>query len=147
MDIKQVKFFLGKTVFYDTGQMNIDGCSIGEFTFTACILRKDKKGHSYYQAELEDIKCKKSVVIVPLEKVLTRDQVWKRRIDMNFQDIKNIKSQWIWDNHLRTFFWILSVDKETKCIKARGVSNLETEFFFEPNRFFKEIRKCGYQNW
>ena len=69
MDIKQVKFFLGKTVYYDTGQMNIDGCSIYGFKLTACILRKDKNGRLYYQAELEDAKCKKSVVIAPLEKV------------------------------------------------------------------------------
>ena len=62
---------------------------------------------------------------------------------MNFEDINNSKNQRIWDNHIRTFFWILSVDKETKFIKAKGLSSLETEFFFEPNRFFNDIRRCG----
>ena len=42
MDIKLVKSLLGKTVYYDTGQINFDGCSIKDFIFTACILRKKK---------------------------------------------------------------------------------------------------------
>ena len=75
MDIKLVKRFMGKIVYYDTGQINIDGCSIKDFYLNACILRLDKKGHFYYQAELKDTVCKKSVMIVPIEKVLTRDQI------------------------------------------------------------------------
>ena len=43
MDIKLVKNLLGKTVYYDTRQINFDGCSIKDFIFTACILRKKKK--------------------------------------------------------------------------------------------------------
>ena len=43
MDIKLVKSLLGKTVYYDTGQINFYGCSIKDFIFTACILRKKKK--------------------------------------------------------------------------------------------------------
>ena len=75
MDIKLVKRFMEKIVYYDTGQINIDGCSIKDFYLNACILRLDKKGHFYYQAELQDTVCKKSVMIVPIEKVLTRDQI------------------------------------------------------------------------
>lgn len=75
MDIKLVKRFMGKVVYYDTGQMDVQGCSIKDFYFSSCILRLDKKGHFYYQAELQDTVCKRSVMIVPLEKVLTRDQI------------------------------------------------------------------------
>ena len=75
MDVKLVKAFLGKTVYYDTGQMNFEGCSIKDFIFTACILRKNKNGPLYYQAELMDTECKNSVIIVPLEKVLTKSEV------------------------------------------------------------------------
>ena len=75
MDIKQVKSLMNKIVYYDTGQMDVQGCSIKDFYLNACILRLDKKGHFYYQAELQDTVCKKSVMIVPIEKVLTRDQI------------------------------------------------------------------------
>ena len=75
MDVKLVKVFLGKTVYYDTGQMNFEGCSIKDFIFTACILRKKKNGPLYYQAELMDTAGKNSVIIVPLEKVLTKSEV------------------------------------------------------------------------
>ena len=43
MDIKLVKNLLGKIVYYDTGQINFDGCTIKDFIFTACILRKKKR--------------------------------------------------------------------------------------------------------
>lgn len=75
MDIKEVKRHMGKTVYYDTGQLNIDGCSVKDFILTACILRKKKNGPFCYQAELTDTECKNSVIIVPLEKVLTRDML------------------------------------------------------------------------
>ena len=75
MDIKVVKNLLGKIVYYDTGQINFDGCTIKDFIFTACILRKKKNGPQYYQAELMDTECKNSVIIVPLEKVLTKSEV------------------------------------------------------------------------
>ena len=75
MDIKLVKNLLGKTVYYDTGQINFDGCSIKDFIFTACILRKKKNGQLYYQAELMDAVGKNSIIIVPLEKVLTKSEV------------------------------------------------------------------------
>ena len=69
MDVKLVKAFLGKTVYYDTGQMNFEGCSIKDFIFTACILRPLS-----YQAELTDPTCKKLVYIVPLEKVMRANE-------------------------------------------------------------------------
>lgn len=75
MDIKLVKTLLGKTVYYDTGQINFDGCSIKDFIFIACILRKKKNGPLYYQAELMDIERKNSVIIMLLEKVLTKSEV------------------------------------------------------------------------
>ena len=46
MQLKQVKAFMNKVVYYDTGQMNIEGCSIQEFILTACVLRHDKKADS-----------------------------------------------------------------------------------------------------
>ena len=75
MQLKQVKSFMNKVVYYDTGQMNIEGCSIQEFILTACVLRHDKKSGFYYQAEFKDTVCKNSVIIVPLEKVLTKEQI------------------------------------------------------------------------
>ena len=74
MDIKLVKSLLGKTVYYDTGQINFDGCSIKDFIFTACILRKKKDKPLSYQAELTDPTCKKLVYIVPLEKVMRANE-------------------------------------------------------------------------
>ena len=53
MQLKQVKAFMNKVVYYDTGQMNIEGCSIQEFILTACVLRHDKKGGFYYQARAQ----------------------------------------------------------------------------------------------
>lgn len=61
---------MNKVVYYDTGQMDVQGCSIKDFYLSACILKFDKK-HFYYQAELQDTVCD----IVPLEKVLKRDQI------------------------------------------------------------------------
>ena len=66
---------MNKVVYYGTGQMNIEGCSIQEFILTACVLQHDKKGGFYYQAELKDAVCKNSVIIVPLEKVLNRNEI------------------------------------------------------------------------
>lgn len=75
MDLKDVKRFMNKIVYYDTGQINIDGCSVQDFYLTACILRKDSKNQFFYQAELKDTVCKRSVMIVPLEKVLSRNEI------------------------------------------------------------------------
>ena len=75
MDICEVKQNLGKTVYYDTLQLNFDGCSVKGFIFSACILRKKKNGPLYYQAELTGATSKNSVLIVPLEKVLTTDKI------------------------------------------------------------------------
>lgn len=75
MKIQDVKQNLGKIVYYDTRQINFDGCSIKDFIFTGCILRKKKNGPFYYQAELTDATTKKSVVIEPLEKVMTAAEV------------------------------------------------------------------------
>ncbi len=75
MTLNQVKTFMNKIVYYDTGQMDIEGCSIRDFYLNACILRKDKKNGFYYQAELKDTVCKNSVIIVPLERVLSRNEI------------------------------------------------------------------------
>ena len=55
-------------MYYDTGQMNFDGCSIRNFIFTACILRAKSNGKFYYEAELSEPLNNKSIIIVPLEK-------------------------------------------------------------------------------
>ena len=69
MELKSVKSMLGKAVYYDSRQMDFDGDSKKEYILTACILRKDKHDKLYYQAELKDIGCKNSVLIVDLDKV------------------------------------------------------------------------------
>lgn len=69
MELKSVKSMLGKVVYYDTGQINFGGDSKKEYILTACILRRDKHDKLYYQAELKDIGCKNSVLIVELDKV------------------------------------------------------------------------------
>lgn len=74
MKIDKVKVMLGKIVYYDTGQIDIEGCSIKDFYLTACILRRDKKNQFFYQAELKELG-KNSVIIVNLEKVKTRDEI------------------------------------------------------------------------
>lgn len=66
---------MNKVVYYDTGQMNIAGCSIQEFILMDCVLRHDKKGGFYYQSELKDTVCKNSVIIVALEKVLIKGEI------------------------------------------------------------------------
>ena len=72
MQLNEVKANLGKTVLYDTGQISLRGTSIQPFEFSACILR-GKRGRFYYQAELKEPN-KNSVIIVPLEKVITFTQ-------------------------------------------------------------------------
>ncbi len=75
MELKQVKTQLGKIVYYDTGQINIEGNSIKDYIFSACILRKKENGVKYYQAELIDTRNKKTVIIVPLERVLMEGEI------------------------------------------------------------------------
>ena len=75
MELKNVKAYMNKTVYYDIGQVNFSGCSIKDFVLTACILRKKKNAPFYYQAELMSTENNKSVIIVPLEEVLTKNDV------------------------------------------------------------------------
>lgn len=74
MKLSQVKSRLNRLVYYDTGQLDLNGCSIKDFILTACILRKDRKGFLYYQAELKE-QSSKNTLIVPLEKVLNINEV------------------------------------------------------------------------
>ena len=75
MELAQVKKYMNKPVFYDTGQINFEGCSIKEFIMTGCILRKRRKdGRFYYQAELRE-GSRNSIIIVDLAKVLTENDV------------------------------------------------------------------------
>ncbi len=68
MELKQVKFFLNKTVYYDDGQINIGQNSLNEYILSGCTLRKTRNERFFYQAELKDLNLN-SVIIVPLEKV------------------------------------------------------------------------------
>ena len=68
MELKQVKFFLNKTVYYDDGQINIGQNSLNEYILSGCILRKNRHDKLFYQAELKDLNLN-SAIIVPLEKV------------------------------------------------------------------------------
>lgn len=46
MDVKLVKAFLGKTVYYDTGQMNFEGCKHGGRTAkTRATFKRRQKGY------------------------------------------------------------------------------------------------------
>ena len=74
MNLKDVKARMNRVVYYDTGQINFDGCSIKDFILSACILRKDKQKGFFYQAELKESNCN-SVIIVPLEKVKTENEI------------------------------------------------------------------------
>lgn len=74
MKLSQVKSRLNRLVYYDTGQLDLNGCSIKDFILTACILRKSKKGIYYYEAELKE-QNSKNTLIVPLEKVLNINEV------------------------------------------------------------------------
>lgn len=75
MDLSQVKKYMNKPVYYDTGQINFEGCSIKEFIMTVCMLRKRRKdGQFYYKAELRE-GGRKSIIIVDLAKVLTENDV------------------------------------------------------------------------
>lgn len=75
MELKSVKAYMNKTVYYDIGQINFGGHSISNYILTACILRKKENGQLYYQAELMRAESHRSVLIVPLEKVLTKGDV------------------------------------------------------------------------
>ena len=89
MDIKLVKSLLGKTVYYDTRQINFDGCRRGGRAAKTRIdaKRRQKALCSRFvlcanwmqrhvaQAELIDTVGKNSIIIVPLEKVLTKSEV------------------------------------------------------------------------
>ena len=60
---------------------------------------------------------------------------------MNFEDVKNSVNEWLWDNDERTYFRILSADEETKIVKAKGLCGLETEVFFNKDRFSRDAQK------
>ena len=74
MELSQVKSRLNRLVYCDTGQLDLNGCSIKDFILTACILRKSKKGIYYYEAELKE-QSSRNTLIVPLEKVLNINEV------------------------------------------------------------------------
>ena len=56
MKIEEVKRNLNKTVWFRNA----------EYVFSACIIRLGENGY-FYQAELQDIKNKNSIVIAKLE--------------------------------------------------------------------------------
>lgn len=58
MDIKRVKFNIGR-------QVSLDGKT---YLMTGCIMRQGKQGF-HYQAELKDANAESSLVIVDLQKV------------------------------------------------------------------------------
>lgn len=74
MKLSQVKSRLNRLVYYDIGQLDLNGCSIKDFILTACILKKSKKGIYYYEAELKE-QNSKNTLTVPLEKVLNINEV------------------------------------------------------------------------
>lgn len=65
MKLEEVKFHLGKEVSLITRSEKIP------YLLTGCTLRKNEKGF-FYQAELQDLKNNKSVLICRLEDVKTK---------------------------------------------------------------------------
>ena len=63
MNLSQVKSRLNRLVYYDTGQLDLNGCSIKDFILTACILRKNKKGIYYYEAELKERNSRNTIIV------------------------------------------------------------------------------------
>lgn len=89
------KKYMNRLVYYDTGQINLDGCRVKKFISTSYILRKcQKDGHFYYKAELRE-DSRDSVIIVDLEKVLTEEDVQRRNKKY---------CGWIWIMDLQTYF-------------------------------------------
>ncbi len=66
MKLEEVKFHLGKEVFLIICSEKIP------YLLTGCTLRKSEKGF-FYQAELQDLKNNKSVIICRLEDVKIGD--------------------------------------------------------------------------
>jgi hypothetical protein len=67
MEIKEVKAKMHDIVFYELDAKTV------EYKLNACILRMNKEKNYFYQAELLDLKSGNSVLIVPLEKVKTKN--------------------------------------------------------------------------
>lgn len=61
--------------------------------------------------------------------------------NMNFEEIKECINEWVWDNELGTYFWILSSNEETKIMRVKGLSGHETQLLFRPGRYFKKCKK------
>lgn len=64
MKIEEAKANLNKRVHYTDGGRNIDA----DYIFTGCTIRKSGT-EFFYQAELQDIKSNRSIIICKLENV------------------------------------------------------------------------------
>lgn len=64
MKIEEIKRNLNKIVHYKDSRNNIDS----DYLFTGCILRRGKNGF-YYQAELQDMKSERTILICKLDDV------------------------------------------------------------------------------
>ncbi len=60
---------------------------------------------------------------------------------MNWEEIKECVNEWIWDNEIRTYFRLLSVEENPKMLWVAGMSGHETKLFFSPRRYFKNAKK------
>ena len=64
MELSEVKRNLKHTVIYhnrDFGDM--------KYKLTGCMIRKDRKNRFYYQAEIQDLKAKHSLIICSLDRI------------------------------------------------------------------------------
>ncbi len=66
MDISEVKQNLNQVVIYHDSDFGDIKCKL-----TGCIIRKDKKNHFFYQAEIQNLKAKHSLTICSLDKIST----------------------------------------------------------------------------
>lgn len=56
---------------------------------------------------------------------------------MSWEEIKNSKNEWLWDDELGTYFWFLDVEEDTKMMWVKGLSQRKTKLFFRSGRYFK----------
>ncbi len=91
MRLSEAKKSIGKTVYYSFGG------KIYECIFSACILRADKNGYKYYQAELTEKSNSRSVMTANLKDVILDvknydGQLDTKRTRANAQKLQVVRS-------------------------------------------------------
>lgn len=69
MDASEIKANLNKKVRYKNASSGLDA----DYILSGAIFRKGQRGY-YYQAELQDIKSQRSIVICNLEDITSKEE-------------------------------------------------------------------------